>query len=265
MPKDSRDEVFSLGSGASGGQIGWRCRLDQTYDLLTRIRQTRTCVAISELILLYVSNFGATGLLAGVIPPVGAMRREQMSHVLLDAWPQEWSLRYFSQGYLNRDPTIDLVRRVSKPFIWSEITKHCEVSAAARRVMQEATEFRLKDGLTLAFSSLERRPIGFSIAGERLELDPSERRAVELVTACALAQVIEIAACSEKRETVRLSPRQHDVLRWAAEGLTVDEIADRLGISSHTADTHLRAIREKLGATSTIRAVAEAFRIGLIT
>lgn len=193
------------------------------------------------------------------------MRREQMSHVLLDSWPREWSLRYFSHGYLNRDPTIGLVRRASEPFTWNEVDKRCRLSASARRVMQEATEFRLTDGLTLTFSSLERRPIGFSIAGERLELDPSERKAVELIAAFALAQVIEICEGSGTRQIVRLSPRQHDVLRWAAEGLTIDEIADRLGVSTHTVDTHLRAVRDKLGTTSTIRAVAEAFRIGLIT
>jgi LuxR family quorum sensing-dependent transcriptional regulator len=230
-----------------------------------QIRGMRTADEVCASILSYTSGFGVTGLLAGVIPPPGAMRREQLAHVLLNAWPREWSSRYFAQGYLHRDPTIGLVRRASEPFIWSEIGERCELSASARRVMQEAMEFRLKDGLTLAFFSIERRPIGFSFAGERLELDPSQRQAVEFVAAYALAQAISICGGSAAGEIVKLSPRQHDALRWAAEGLTVDDIADRLGVSVHTADTHLRAVREKLGATSTIRAVAEAFRIGLIT
>lgn len=204
-------------------------------------------------------------MLAGVIPPPGAMRREQVAHVLLDGWPREWSHRYFSQGYLYRDPTIGLVRCSSEPFIWSEIGKRCELSASARRVMLEATDFRLRDGLTIAFTSLERRPIGFSIAGERLEFDPAQQQTIELIAAFALAHAIDISENSEKGRLVRLSPRQHDVLRWAAEGLTIDEISDRLSVSTHTVDTHLRAAREKLGATTTIRAVAEAFRIGLIT
>lgn len=262
MPKEISSETFPL---VGCGRRRWRCPLEQTYGLLAQIRRMRTPGEVCASILTYTARFGATGLLAGVIPPPGAMRREQMSHVLLDAWPNEWSLRYFSQGYIQRDPTIELVRRTSESFIWSEIGRHCEVSPSGRRVMHEATEFRLKDGLTLAFSSLERRPIGFSIAGERLDLDPSERRAVELAAACALAQAIEIYEGPETRRLIMLSPRQHDVLRWAAEGLTVDETADRLGVSTHTVDTHLRAVREKLGATSTIRAVAEAFRIGLIT
>lgn len=261
MSKARKSQAFS----SSGGRRRWRCRLEQTHELLVQIQQMRTPGEVCTSILSYAARFGATGLLAGVIPPPGAMCREQMSHVLLDAWPREWSLRYFSQGYLQRDPTIELVRRASESFIWSEIGQHCEVSASGRRVMHEATEFLLKDGLTLTFSSLERRPIGFSIAGERLDLDASQRRAVELVATFALARAIEICEGSATRQIVRLSPRQHDVLRWAAEGLTIDEIADRLAVSTHTVDTHLRVVREKLGATSTIRAVAEAFRIGLIT
>lgn len=260
-----RDRASSQGQGIAGRQLRWRPYLDQTFNLLTQVRETRTLGEVSTLILGHIGRFGATGLLAGVIPRPGAMRREQMSHVLLDAWPREWSLRYFSQGYLNRDPTIGLVRRSSGPFIWSEIGERCELSASAHRVMQEAGEFRLKDGLTLTFASVERLPIGFSIAGERLELGPSERQAMELVAACALAQAVQIGESSITRQVVNLSPRQYDVLRWAAEGLTVDQIADRLGISVHTTDTHLRAVREKLGATSTVGAVAEAFRIGLIT
>lgn len=260
-----RDKALLRRATTGGRQLRWYCRLDQTYDMLTDIRHARTAPAISALLLQYMGRFGATGLLAGVIPPPGAMRQEQMSHVLLDAWPREWSLRYFSKGYLHRDPTIDLVRRASEPFIWSKIGDRCRLSASARRVMQEATEFHLNDGLTLTFASLERQPIGFSIAGERLDLDPSEQRAIELVVACGLAQAVQIAERSFRDETVSLSPRQLDVLRWAAEGLKSDQIADRLAISAHTADMHLRAVRDKLGVTKTVHAVAEAFRLGILS
>ncbi|TIS98035.1 LuxR family transcriptional regulator [Mesorhizobium sp.] len=263
MSNKSKREAFP--PGARGAiQLNWRRRLEETFGFLEQVREAHTISDLSESVLRYMVRFGATGLLAGVIPPVGALRGEQMSHVLLDAWPREWSLRYFSRGYLHRDPTIGLVRRVSEPFVWREIAERCELSASAHHVMHEAAEFRLRDGMTLAFSTVERRQIGFSIAGERLELDPSQRDAVGLIAAYAIGRAVEICEKSVTHQTVRLSPRQHDVLRWAAEGLTVDEIGDRLGVSNHTADTHLRAVREKLGVTSTVRAVAEAFRIGLI-
>lgn len=47
-----------------------------------------------------------------------------------------------------------------------------------------------------------------------------------------------------------LSERQRDVLRLVAEHLHSKEIARRLGISTHTVDTHVFSARERLGAAS---------------
>ncbi|MER9136095.1 LuxR family transcriptional regulator [Mesorhizobium sp. M0830] len=203
-------------------------------------------------------------MLAGPIPPPHALRREQLAHVLLDAWPEQWSERYFSQGYLYRDPTIQLVSRGSSPFRWSEMNQMGAVRPFGRRIMDEATEFKLCEGFTIPFATLERQVVGFSVAGEKLDPDPHDRLAFQFVAACAFGCAAILADGKRISKPVRLSPRQQDVLRWASEGLTVDQIADHLSISRNTADTHLRLVRERLGVTSTIHAVAEAFRLGLI-
>jgi DNA-binding CsgD family transcriptional regulator len=44
-----------------------------------------------------------------------------------------------------------------------------------------------------------------------------------------------------------LSPRERQVLRYIAAGLTHSQIASRLAISHHTVDTYVRRIRSKLG------------------
>lgn len=45
----------------------------------------------------------------------------------------------------------------------------------------------------------------------------------------------------------RLSPREEDVARLVADGLTNREIASRLGIAERTVESHLDSIRAKLG------------------
>lgn len=242
----------------------WRCRLDDTFELLNDIRKSSTQHEICRYVLRYANLFGATSLLAGPIPPPRALRREQLSHVLLDAWPEQWSERYFSKGYLYRDPTIQLVSRGISPFRWSEINQIGQVCTSGRRIMNEAAEFKLCEGFTIPFATLERQVVGISVAGEKLDPDPHDRLAFQFVAACAFGCAAILADGKRNSKPVRLSPRQKDVLRWASEGLTVDQIADRLSISRNTADTHLRLVRERLGATSTIHAVAEAFRLGLI-
>jgi DNA-binding CsgD family transcriptional regulator len=62
----------------------------------------------------------------------------------------------------------------------------------------------------------------------------------------------------------KLTDLQLRVLELAAEGLTQDEIAARLGVSVQTIKSHLKAIRLRLAARSTPHAVAIGFRVGLL-
>lgn len=241
-----------------------RCRIEDTYEVLCCLQRCKASKYLANCLLDHFGKFGITHLLAGAIPPPQASCRAQLSHVLLDAWPARWSQRYFASGYLYRDPTIQLVGRGIGPFLWCDIDRHCHIGAKGRVVMDEATEFGLREGLTLSFSTLERRPVGFSLAGERLELDPGQELSIQLVAAFALGCAAVLAGQAEEPQDVSLSQRQQDVIQWIADGLTVNETAKRLRISSHTADTHLRIARQKLGVTSSVHAVAEAFRRGLI-
>jgi DNA-binding NarL/FixJ family response regulator len=63
----------------------------------------------------------------------------------------------------------------------------------------------------------------------------------------------------------RLTRREHEVLRVAAEGLTAREIARHLGVRERTVTTHLGRIYGKLGVNSRVGAVIEAARSGLVT
>jgi len=61
-----------------------------------------------------------------------------------------------------------------------------------------------------------------------------------------------------------LSPRELEVLRLVAEGLSDREVAEKLVVSPHTVHRHVANIRFKLGQPSRAAAVAQAARLGLI-
>jgi PAS domain S-box-containing protein len=62
----------------------------------------------------------------------------------------------------------------------------------------------------------------------------------------------------------RLTQREEEVLRLAADGMTNQEIAARLSISTETVQTHVRKAMTKLESESRTQAVAKALRLSLI-
>jgi len=63
---------------------------------------------------------------------------------------------------------------------------------------------------------------------------------------------------------IRLSPREHEIVRMVAKGHPNKVIADVLNISSWTVCTHLRRIFAKLGVGSRAAMVAQLLQAGVI-
>lgn len=61
-----------------------------------------------------------------------------------------------------------------------------------------------------------------------------------------------------------LTERERQVVQLLSEGLSNKLVADRLGISDHTAKFHVNGVMMKLGASTRTEAVVEAMRRGLI-
>lgn len=63
---------------------------------------------------------------------------------------------------------------------------------------------------------------------------------------------------------VALTPRETEVLRLTAKGLTLNEVAEALGLSRHTVSGYLKDIYRKLSVGTRAEAALEAARRGLV-
>lgn len=79
-----------------------------------------------------------------------------------------------------------------------------------------------------------------------------------------------IATLLSKRRAIdaqldSLTPREKEVLRLMADGLSSRMVAARLGISYTTVRTHIRSLGNKLGVHSKLEAIVKARELGLIS
>jgi DNA-binding NarL/FixJ family response regulator len=78
-----------------------------------------------------------------------------------------------------------------------------------------------------------------------------------------------IAALLNKRRSMdtqleSLTPREKEVLRLMAEGVSSRDIAGKLGISYTTVRTHIRSLGSKLGVHSKLQAIVKARELALV-
>ena len=76
--------------------------------------------------------------------------------------------------------------------------------------------------------------------------------------------VIDESARAERLKALGISRRETEVLHLVAEGLSNQEIAERLFISETTVKTHVSSLLVKLGASRRTQAVTRARAEGLI-
>ena len=72
------------------------------------------------------------------------------------------------------------------------------------------------------------------------------------------------AARTERWASETLTPRELEVLRLLAAGLTIRQVATRTRISPRTVESHVTRLYRKLGVTTRVQAIARAASHGLI-
>jgi DNA-binding CsgD family transcriptional regulator/tetratricopeptide (TPR) repeat protein len=84
------------------------------------------------------------------------------------------------------------------------------------------------------------------------------------VVAPVLPSFLEAQSQPQATYPASLTPREVEVLRLVASGLTNIEAADRLTVSRHTVNMHLRSIYSKLAVTSRLAATRVAIAEGIV-
>jgi two-component system, NarL family, response regulator LiaR len=107
--------------------------------------------------------------------------------------------------------------------------------------------------------------LGLRITARRHAADPSANSGQEAVLSNAAATPDQPFLPDEKRrEDLRITPRELEILNLIAQGMSNREIADRLFVSENTVKTHSSRVFDKLGAKRRTQAVQLGKEFGLL-
>jgi LuxR family quorum sensing-dependent transcriptional regulator len=201
-------------------------------------------------------NFIITGL------PTDRERFEQV--VLLRKWPLGWFETYAREDYIRVDPVIRLCRSTTRPFEWNEAPYDPQREPRAAEVMRRAVEFGMERGFCLPIHGLQGYEACLSMSGAHLDLSPRTKPAIHLMAMYAFERARSIVAPAPRLDEHGLTPREREVLTWAAAGKSAADTGEILGITERTVTAHIVSSCQKLGAANKTQAVARAVHRGLI-
>lgn len=185
---------------------------------------------------------------------------------VMENYPEDWIQYYFEQGLDQIDPIVTYGVHQMGSFAWEDIPKRTRLLPKQMECLNLGSEAGLNNGISIPLRGINNQMAGFSLASS------------EKVDACHLAPDLMTAYCNhfyiafkrlhEKKplnsENIVLTPREKEVLKWAAVGKADEDIATILNMSKHTVNMHFRNIYKKLDVNNRVLAVVKSLSIGLI-
>lgn len=205
------------------------------------------------------------------VPNIESSTPSNTVPAFITSFDQQWMEHYREQRYDQNDSALRHCHSgTDRPYIWPGSKQIHTLPTKARKVYCEAGEAGIINGFTLPLpDSLNGTGVlSFSFAGSERDFQrvyQAKKNDIALFAYC-LNQAIFKHSLPQFNQTMQnlLTPKEHEVLRWLASGLTYDEISDQLTIGVSTVRKHVSSIIRKLNARNATAACAIALRWGLI-
>jgi len=184
--------------------------------------------------------------------------------VLFNNYPDSWQEVYDSCQYIVSDPTVLHGMRSTMPVVWND-----GLFEDARPLWEDARSHGLSHGW--AQSAYARSGVSGLLTLARSDEAFSEAELAEKTP--MLVWFNQIAQSGLQKfllkdllpdESLHLTQRESEILRWTADGKTASEISIILSISERTVNFHLNNVMNKFGVNSKIAAAVQAVLFGVI-
>lgn len=188
---------------------------------------------------------------------------------LISNYPIGWTDRYLEQHYEKLDPVIRIAHERTEPFEWGFGLDRFALSPVQAQLFDEAAQFGIRCGFTVPIQSKETSIAAVTFASDLRQ--PAfqhtirrNRRVLQLMAISLHCHVRRKLYPAVGVQGLRLSPRERECLRWAAEGKSRWESGQILGLSPRTVKFHLDNAKAKLGVRTIAQAVCCFERVAML-
>lgn len=234
--------------------------LNQTLDLIGSLDDANTPQDVIDQFCRFICEFGLVSTCAMKVPQASETINEGILMLNHDA---EWSSHYIEQGYVFEDPMVREMFRTCRPFAWSDVMNRDDVSNKQKKLMSEAGEFGMKAGFVVPIYNSNGSTGVVNVAGVDAEFPEEVRKALHMASLYVHQKLLAFHR-QDVVDSVKLTPRERECLRWVAAGKSDWDIGELLSISQHTVNFHIENAKRKLNVATRVQAAVSASTLGLL-
>lgn len=230
--------------------------------LFDKLNAVRTEDGLVDFLRRLSDYFGFMGFMLFSIPTLAD--EQILGKIELSNLPRGLIDSYDELGLLKNSQIFETLRRSTVPFTWStealNTNRPSEVAKAAIRLF---AEYNITRSAFIPVHGPHGARASLGFLGNRYDLTHTELGDLAIFAAHAYNIYSNLKNDLVLPESL-LSPRQLEVLHWAANGKTSGEIGSILSLSEHTVNTYMNNAMRKLDCVNRVQLVAKALRMRLI-
>ncbi|MFV0361122.1 helix-turn-helix transcriptional regulator [Tropicimonas sp.] len=234
--------------------------------LPTLIRTVATARDLDTLWAVMVGYFRSAGArIVSYRHVIGEPSAEEPPQVYFHGLDRDIVDQILANPHFRDNPIIERALHTTEPFYWTEATRLSELSRDDIDYLEYVRALVPGKGLVIQVFGPDSRngTVNLGFGDDAPELERCRLRELQLA-----AQLGHLRYCRlvppDPVNGFDLTRRECEVLAWIAKGKSNSVIADILGISVHTVDTHVRRIFRKLDVNDRTTAAVKGIGAGLL-
>jgi len=194
----------------------------------------------------FTHGLGFTVVSYQLIHPIGWGEFEGPIVLFSKGYSEEQLGSYNNSKLYKNDPLFKFATGTGQVFWWKDIAQITKLTPEQIRFMDAFVKSGLDDGYSVPTFGPNGRNGYFGIGRGRSDRFETKQLGQILQLYCQTLHLRYCGLTHEQNKEVALSSKEKEVMTHVVRGLSTNQIADMLGVTSNTVNTHLKRVYAKM-------------------